>query len=141
MWKKKKSKGNSPDLKPSSSEAADTSRACPSEPCPIPKRASPQTYNLTKLEMKKFERKIENMLRCFVGETTRSIPKYYYEGTRLAENCSRGMKKRNHLLAAAVRAYNQEKWLEPWAINYFVMNLGELLVLNLENVDQEEKRE
>lgn len=62
--------------------------------------------------MKKFECKIENMLRCFVGEMMISILKYYYEGICLVENCLRGMKKWNYFLVVVVRVYNQEKWLE-----------------------------
>lgn len=56
--------------------------------------------------MKKFECKIENMLRCFVGEMMISILKYYYEGICLVENCLRGMKKWNYFLVVVVRVYN-----------------------------------
>jgi hypothetical protein len=81
--------------------------------CPVPLPTYPQTYSLSKKDMTKFEFKIEGMLRCFIGELGRHVPKHYLMGTRVADNCTRGMKKRRYLLAAAVRAHNCEDWLKP----------------------------
>jgi hypothetical protein len=103
---------SSPNLVTSSTEVSNPPMICPSGVCPIPIVAYPQTYILTKKEITKFELKIETMLRCFIGESSRHIPKHHLMGTRVADNCTRGMKKRRYLLAKVVRAYNQENWLE-----------------------------
>jgi len=104
---------SSPNLVASSMEVSDPPKICLGGVCPLSISAYPQTYILTKKERTKFEFKIETMLRCFIGESSRHIPKHHLMGTRVAENCTRGMKKRRYLLAAAVRAHNQENWLEP----------------------------
>jgi len=104
---------SSPNLATSLTEVSDPPMICPGGVCPVPIMAYPQTYILTKKEITKFEFKIETMLRCFIGESNKHISKYHLMGTRVAENCTRSMKKRRYLLATVVRAHNQENWLEP----------------------------
>ncbi|KAG0559755.1 hypothetical protein KC19_10G127100 [Ceratodon purpureus] len=86
---------------------------CKGGGCTVPKLTYPKTFNLSKKEIGKFEHKIESMLRCFIGESDTPVPKHHLMGTRVAENCTRGMKKRRYLLAAAVRAHDQQAWLKP----------------------------
>ena len=86
---------------------------CEGENCHVPMLASPKTFCLSKKDIRKFEHNIESVLRCFVGELSKPIPKHYLMGTRVAYNHMRNMKKQKYLLVASIRAHNQVAWLKP----------------------------
>ncbi len=72
--------------------------------CLVTMLANPRTLCLSKNDMTKFQYKIEGMLRCFIGESSKHVPRHHLMGTRIADNCMKGMKKQKYILAAIVQS-------------------------------------